>query len=489
MSYPPGRYLVPYDADPKYRYRLNPFQTNTIREVFDPRLAHVRVHGIDGANRLGKSGAGVFYLRAMMKANPPGVNGIWLVPSIPWFKAIGHEVVKQIFATGKRGSSGGELEVNINLSSPIRIRHKQTGASVIVHSYDALERLEGATAGYALIDESQLMGPEVIEMLLSRLSDKRAAFSKILILGIPSGPSWVEDKLAELGSVALYRSGFGTALNAENLVDGYIETLASGLTADEQEYRLHGRRPRAVDGAFNEWSTLNVIDDWQYDPTRRCLLMTDPGFRRSGLILAQVMPDGSAVVFDEYNSDNASTEAVIAHSAARLVHRSEASWRESNVAVAGARVVFDEIAIDSAGDSPNVTTGLSCVQAWHARYPSAVIHFDKHDRSRAERTLRIKRWLCAGLPGREVRRLKFTRAFWDRSINDRRDNGDDGRKVKKAYGRSLALSLTRLQYPKAKNGRIASDAYIECPIDAHCADALGYGLKALETQRVHNGVR
>lgn len=493
--------MAPFDGQPIRQSKAgkpcqwNEFQTFALRTVFDRSLheQQVRVFGFEGANRLGKTGVSVEYLRRQMALNPPNVEGCYLVPSIPWFKAFGISVVREIFSTGRRarGKSNG-LYVDIRLSSPVTITHKLTGARIIVHSFDNLSRLEGATLGYGSLEEAQEQTPEALSLLLSRLSDEAAVFPNLLVTGIASPSSWMEETLAA-NSSARYYSGFGTHINRDNLLTGYIDTLADAFSAEEQEFRIYGRKPRNQKRVFIECDDKpfpygNILEGWEYHPQLRTVVMFDPGFRRSALLFGAVDPSLDAVViYDELMLDDHSTEGVLHRVDEIAVHRSLATWHEANGDGTG-RYVFDQFAIDSAGDSPEVSTGKSCVRLIRKRYPRCPVLFNPSDRDRTARTYRIKRALCSGPPHVRIRRLYFTRELWDRSIADRRENRN-GSDVKRPFGRGIAHSMMRLEYPKTRSGRVLSEAYDACPVDSHGADALGYGLQALEQSAVIQGVR
>lgn len=488
MGYPPAALMQPFDAicdrpGADYRYRWNEFQTFVQRTVASN--PGVRVFGFEGANRLGKTGAVVNYLRVNAKHNP-GERGLWLVPSLPWFKAFGKPAVEQLCTVPRKGTRA--YECDIRLSSPVTIRFKRWRSEIIVHSYDILDRLEGGEFAFIAMDEAQLQGADALSLALSRLSAKRAKHPSILITGIATPTSWVSDTLAEMKG-ALHFDGFATHINAANLLDGYVDTLADNLSEDEALFRIYGKKPIPSDRVFSEfveaaYPTGNLIA-FRYDPRLPTIAMFDPGHRRSALLLMQRMLDGSMILFDELMCDDRSTEAVIADLETKAVPRAYADPTDL-FAPNGQRIgryVFDELAIDSAGDAPSVTTGRSCVQAFRARWPKLPVNFNASDRDRTKRTYRIKAAFASGPSERRTRRLLVCADFWHRSLSDRRKN-HEGSRVGKSYGRGIAHAIRRLKYPRTSGGRLLSDAYQECPVDGHAMDALGYGLLSQENRRM-----
>lgn len=440
------------------RFKPNDFQRKLLAACFAYGLVVATT-----AVRTGKTGSVAVFHRTQAKHNP-GVTGIWLVESYKWYKRVAYPVCKELF-----GHEAIWHGTEHTWTWP-----KFGYAKVIVCTYQDLDSIEGITAGWGSIDEYQNVGLDAYEVLLPRISDKRAKYPTILITGLPTYDSWADD-LAETVENAKHFTGIGTDVNAANIHIAFIDRLKEGLSPAEFKRRTQGLKPLPEGRVFSEWvpqewmpgvegENGNLID-YRYKQDYPLYLEWDFGARRAACLFNQEHKKyGVDILLDEYNPDDTSTEAMCIHLRDLAVPRHLAGRGDT-------RYLLDAIYCDPAGDSTQTATGLYDIKIIKQYFPGVPIKFTFGKLRRMPVGIELCNSRILNAAGK--RRQLMTFDLWERGLKDKRQ-GEGYTKGKR--GRSIALSLLRTRYPEDKSGRALSNDPIDCPIDSHCSDAWRYGV-------------
>lgn len=468
------------------RAEWNGFQADLLRACNLPGVSLVIA---TTAVRTGKTGAQAAFHRYRAQRNPR-VRSVWLVESYKWYKRTALPVCRQLF--GREATWHG---TDYTWTWPAF-----GNAQVVVCTYVDLNSMQGVTAGWGSIDEAQNMGPDAHAELEQRISDSRVETPCILITGLPVFGGWPDQLAADAGAVDIERatelvrawertgrqgsapvscvhfSEIQTRVNARNVHSQYLERMRERLDPDEYTRRVEGIAPAPVGGVFRHWvaepwSALaplqggNLID-WMHDPALFTVLDIDFGVRRAACVASQMDKKRDIqVLFDEHNLDDTNTRALCILLRETYVPRSMHSHEPH-------KRPLDEIACDPAGNSAQTAEALTDIKVLREYFPGVRIRYTYVGRLR-KITAGIAMVNARILSAAGKRRLLMSSALWARGMRDRR-TGDGYTAAKR--GRSMALTLVRLKYPKDRDGRALSDAPESCPVDLHCADALRYGI-------------
>lgn len=473
MPYPRINRLSAYRG-PGQEDQWNPFQTSVLAALWHP---DVQLVVCETGVRAGKTGIIAAFNRYMAKKNP-GVLGIWIVESFKWYSRIAHTPCNELF-----GHEAVWHHTNHTWTWP-QFRDPKTGqcSRVMICTYQDLQSMQGATAGWGTIDEYQNIGSDAYNELMQRISDKRVRKSTVLIAGLPVFSSWA-DALAKSknavpwsvgqrgGHSTIHFEAIPTSVNESNLMLEFTNVLEESLDPEEYERRVKGLRPLPSGTVFGRWSTKtwspepwqggNIVEE-SYNPVLRLSLDMDFGFRRFGCVATQLDPiRGLDIMIDDHNYDNMDTEDICIELAKVYGRPGDKTKRR-----------LDMICCDPAGDSPQTATGLKDIDIVRRYFPWVDIRFSYQSalRNIANGIKEMSARVC-NAAGK--RRWVMTRACWDKGLNDRR-TGDGYKRIKQ--GRSAALSLTRTRFPEDAAGRQLSEEPVKCPIDGHTLDGMRYGI-------------
>lgn len=468
MPYPQIRLLGAHGTKTERRpHEWNPFQTAQLAALFHP---DVELVVSETGVRTGKTGTMGAFHRYMAKKNP-GVMGLWIVESFKWYNRIAHRTCQELFG----------YEAEWHHTNHVWTWRQYGGSSVMVCTYQDLQSMQGATAGWGSIDEYQNVGEDAYKELMQRISDRRVKKPTVFITGLPVFDSWAHELAVTRNAVpwSVGKAGghkviafeaIPTSVNASNLMADFDAVLEQSLDPDEYERRIKGLRPLPTGTVFKRWSAApwspipwqggNIIDEG-YNPLLPLSLDVDFGFRRSGVVATQIdkMRDLDIMV-DEYNYDDMDTDGICRKLAEVYGRPGDRTKRR-----------LDMICCDPAGDSVQTATALTDINILRSYFPWADIRFTFTPKLRniANGIKEMSARVC-NAAGR--RRLVMSKAMWERGLKDRR-NGPGYRSIKR--GRSAALSILRTIFPEDAAGRPLSEEPLKCPIDGHTLDAMRYG--------------
>lgn len=431
-----------------HAFKPNSFQHDLILSGFQNRFTVAET-----AVRTGKTGAVAAWHYWQAKANP-GCVGLIGVQSFKWYKRVLHPVCKELF--GHVATFHG---TDFVWTFP-----KLNNAKLIVVSAESVDAIEGVTAAWASIDEAQDIAIEMFEVLLARISDKRARFPHMMITGLPKFDSWAEHVAIDNVS-ARYFIDVPTSVNADNILAGYVDGLAAGLSPAEFERKVQGKKPLPKGRTFRDFIAsfwIPTVKDqggnliqWQYEPDFQTCLGVDFG-RRSHVTFRQKNDDhGVDIYFRELAGEDISTEALAHRILDVAVPRQRAKSGDK-------RIKIDKLSADPAGGSFQSATGLKDIQVLREILGIDVSYtFDPKLRH---------------IPyGIELMNSRILNAAGQRRLLVSTDLYEQGTKVG-PRGRSFVMSLLRSRYPEDKSGRPVSEEPIKDGLDDHARDAARYDI-------------
>jgi hypothetical protein len=431
-----------------HAFKPNTFQHDLIVSGFANRFTVAET-----AVRTGKTGAVAAWHRWQAKANP-GCIGLLGVQSYKWYRRAMHEVCKELFGH----------EAKFHGTDFVWTFPRFGNAKIMVASAENIDTVESVTAAWASIDEAQDIDLSVFEVLLARISDKRARFPNMIVCGLPKFDSWAEG-IATSNPSARYFVDIPTDVNADNILAGYVDGLAAGLSPAEFERKVRGRKPLPKGRVFRDFAAAfwiptvkdqggNLIQ-WEYERDLQTFIGVDFG-RRAAVTFRQKDPQHDVdVFFKEMMPDDVSTEA-IAH---RIL---EVAVPRQRVRSDDKRIRIDRVAADPAGGSFQSATGLKDIQVLREILGCDVTYtFDPKLRH---------------VPyGIELMNSRILNAAGRRRLMLSTDLYQAGLKVG-PKGRSLAMSFLRSRYPEDRNGRPISEDPVKDGIDDHARDAARYDI-------------
>lgn len=411
------------------------------------------------AVRTGKSGAIAVYHRTQAKYNP-GCQGLMVVPSYKWYRRVMHRVCNELFGH----------EARFHGTDYIWTWPRFADAEVVVVSaeqvYNDPTSAEGFTAAWASFDETQDLARSVYEVILARISDKRARFPHCLLCGLPEFDSWPENLAKSMPPERVaYFDSVATGVNAEHILAGYADNLADGLSPDEYQRKVLGIKPLPKGRCFKDFLPAPYVEraalqggsiiEWEYDPALPLRLGVDFGRRFAAVFVQRDPVKDLDVIVAEQMLDGLSTEFC----ATRL---REIAAPRNEVKAGDKRMRVDVVSADPAGNSFQSATGMKDIQVLQDVFGMPVRYtYDTKLRSIRHGVELINSRL---LNAAGKRRLVVARSVYEASKN------------LGPLGRSIALSLLRMRYPEDRAGRPTADEPIKDGLDDHAGDALRYDI-------------
>jgi hypothetical protein len=254
------------------------------------------------------------------------------------------------------------------------------GSRVYYGSADRPGSLEGANLAWWALDEPRLVKKQAWRVLIGRLRHSKATRLQGVIAGTPAA-GWLQE---EFGAEKKERRAFhaSTRENARHLAEGYIEDLENTYSRRQAEVLIEGRFGLLEGSVYEEFSQDYHTVDWTFRPELPVTSVIDFGRRESAVTCWQsVIPGtnfgparygkelkqrkwvpGARVCFAEFMLDN--------HTTQMLGRKLKAAPFQTTT-----------IICDPAGNSGNIVTGLSDVEAIRAEgLPSPL--FTTNDRLR-----------------------------------------------------------------------------------------------------------
>lgn len=182
------------------------------------------------------------------------------------------------------------------------------GGMLLFRSFDRVDNLRGFTFCAVNIDESEVsMNPEYVFRTLSdRVRDPSAHVHEVNVTTTPKGLRGVPRMFVERRSTphkSEWWAGRATSMQNPHLPDTFIDSLKQGHSTRSYEQEVMGRILRPSHVVFPEVSREMHSIPWTYDPSLPYVMACDFGYSHPYYGFAQMLPDGRAVIFDEWCED------------------------------------------------------------------------------------------------------------------------------------------------------------------------------------------
>jgi hypothetical protein len=150
-------------------------------------LAHCPSLIVRGGYGSGKTIAGVAATIDRTKKNPVHVKSVVIEPTWKQVKKVLIPKFKKVLTAMGIGHRFHKTDNTFTLDC---------GRQIWLESGEIPENMSGFDAGFAWIDEPELMDPEVDDRVGSRVRDADAVVRQVLYTGTPEGITWIDDKVA-----------------------------------------------------------------------------------------------------------------------------------------------------------------------------------------------------------------------------------------------------------------------------------------------------
>lgn len=170
------------------------------------------------------------------------------------------------------------------------------------------------------IEEANSLSWEDYQEIRARMRGLAASWRQIILTTNPGGPThWINTELIVGGGAAVYYSG---ALDNPHNPPDYIDTLNT-LTGVQYQRLVLGKWVQSEGVVYDTFlPETHVTEDAEYDPERPVYWGVDDGYAEGGgvgtpghhprvVVFANLMPDGSLHVFDEYYQTQTLPEVTI----------------------------------------------------------------------------------------------------------------------------------------------------------------------------------
>jgi hypothetical protein len=347
--------------------------------------------------------------------------------------------------------SAGEQAFVWSSGSRLLLAHLDTPASAGPGS----SPIEGVNAHAVLIDECQVLRPDVLDVARSRarvpVRDASGVMRRPVVVtcGIPVEPAWWIERTREIGG-ALYLPQ--SADNAQHLGDGWLARMRETLS-DRDFAALVENRPLPPAGSvFHSWSPERCVVDFAPDYSmQRTMLAMDFGLRHPACLLLVERARGAWVVCREWAPDDETLPDLLARLSVECVARRH--WQEGD-----RRVPLDVVVCDPAGAARSAQTGIADLDliARHAPLGLGIIPRIERDPERRD--------IVAGC-------TRVNLALERGALTVERSLFDSGLRAP-ATRRTLARAVTGYRWDVRMPGRPAKDGTHD-----HHADALRYAVR------------
>ena len=181
------------------------------------------------------------------------------------------------------------------------------GSSLLLRSAHRIESLRGFNLATIAIDESEAFAsPDYVFNVLSARLRAKCNITQIHCTSTPKGyrglpKMWHQARQTE--DRDNWYCARATSMDNTYLPDGYIDSLRSSYSKRAWEQEIGGRVLRASHGVYSEFSPQTHVKQWKFSPMLPYDIAIDWGYNRPYFALIQRLPDGSAILFDEFYED------------------------------------------------------------------------------------------------------------------------------------------------------------------------------------------
>jgi len=179
------------------------------------------------------------------------------------------------------------------------------GGMLLFRSFDRVDNLRGFTFCAVNIDESEVsMRPEyVFRTLNDRVRDPLAQTLEVNVTTTPKGLRGVPRMFVEQRATPAkpdWWAGRATSMQNPHLPDSFVAALKQGHSKRSYQQEVLGQILRPSNIIFPEVTRERHSIPWTYDPSLPYVLACDFGYSNPYYGWAQMLPDGTAVIFDEW---------------------------------------------------------------------------------------------------------------------------------------------------------------------------------------------
>ena len=181
------------------------------------------------------------------------------------------------------------------------------GSSLLLRSAHRVDGLRGFSIAYCAIDESEAFAsPDYVFNVLSARLRAKCNITQIHCTSTPKGYRGLPKMWHQARQTEDRDDWFcarATSMDNTHLPNGYIDSLRSSYSKRAWEQEIGGRVLRPSHSVFPEFSPAIHTREWEYSPMLPYDVCIDWGYNKPYFALIQRLPDGSAILFDEFYED------------------------------------------------------------------------------------------------------------------------------------------------------------------------------------------
>jgi hypothetical protein len=216
--------------------------------------------------------------------------------------------------------------------------------------------IEGVNAHAVLVDECQVLRPDVLDVARSRsrvpVADLAGVTRRPLVVtcGIPVEPAWWVERTREAGG-AVYLPA--SSANAAHLGAGWLDRMRETLDSRSYQALVENRPLPPVGSVFHAWAPEKCVAEVAVDyGQHRVMLAMDFGLRHPCALLLVELGKGRWHITREWAPDDETLPDFMTRLAVELVPRR--LWQQGSQ-----RIPIDSIVADPAGAARSAQTGIA----------------------------------------------------------------------------------------------------------------------------------
>jgi hypothetical protein len=315
--------------------------------------------------------------------------------------------------------------------------------------------IEGLNAHAVLVDECQVLRPDVLDVARSRARVPVADMSGrvhrpvVVTCGVPVEPAWWVERTREIGGEAYLPQ---SAENARHLGAGWLERMRETLSERDYAALVENRPLPPVGSVFHAWAPEKCVAEVAVDyGQHRVMLAMDFGLRHPCALLLVELGKGRWHITREWAPDDETLPDFLTRLAVELVPRR--LWQQGSQ-----RIPVDSIVADPAGAARSAQTGIADLDLVALAPPRGLGILPRVERDPERRDIvsgctRVNLALERGA-------LTVERAMYEAGLRA------------PANKRTLARALTGYRWDERQPGRPSKDGTHD-----HHADTLRYAVR------------
>lgn len=297
------------------RDRWRALQLISAATGYKPLPHQLRFHLADARHRLlvsgvgaGKTLASVIEMAIVLVMNP-GCSAAFVSPT---FDSVQNIILPEwLRVVDKMAAMGCPLQAKYSKSQAKA--DLVGGGFLALRSFDRVDNLRGFTLCAVNVDESEVSSrPDyVFQTLNDRVRDPRANVLEINVTTTPKGLRGVPRMFAERRKTedrGDWWAGRATSMDNPHLPTEFLKSLRAGHSKRSYQQEVEGKILQPSNVVFPEVSRERHSIPWAFDPMLPYVLACDFGYSNPYYGFAQILPDGTAVIFDEWHPDECPEE-------------------------------------------------------------------------------------------------------------------------------------------------------------------------------------